>query len=832
MSKQRKAILILGMHRSGTSALARMLNLLGCDLPITLMPAAPANPTGHWESNAIMALNDEILRSGGSNWDDWQEFNPSWYESPVVDKFFLRGLKLLVEEYESSPLFVFKDPRNCRLTRFWFDVLKQAEIDPLVVLPLRNPLEVAASLEVRDGMHRDMGLLLWLRHVIDAEHASRARRRIVITYDDLLDNWAGVADRMQHALGLTWPRFSTTTAADIDAFLSEDKRHHAKSTQNLLSNPMIAQWVRDAGRVLFKWAASGEDDKDHPLLDNIRDQLNDAGPMFGSLTHAFSVERYHNTNLRNAVQVKDTQIAQLNEQLATVQQKRAQQEERAGQDQVDREIHILNIDAERQQLEGERAALQDEIATVRAHAQALEDLRRQDEQTLGELASSQEEKQRIIGDLQRQLTESQEALREDQEQLAIAQADRDANEASSVALQDEIATVRAHAQALEDLRRQDEKSHGELANRLAEQQRIVDGLERQLAESQRSAKDDQEKMALWQSERKANEALFAAEREQLKQQVDAAGASLEQLDSANAIFAKEQETMIDELEKAREDASRQKHELATLNSRLRQREEEIFQTLADLEAERKQLSETQDGRKALERQIDRLTTKLKESDQWVFRLAEERKNVEDRAASAERRLTETQRTVASLSSRLDQAYGINAQEAGRLKHQLEQKIVELETDNARLYDQQAEMAQRWNGAQSELVTLTKILQKQEAEITAARSAGAQSRSTDQAEEARLLSTLLREKESDFDRSARQVEWLQKVNSVVTGYPRWWTLAPRRWRERWQRGRLLRRGLFDAEFYLNRYPDVSSSGMDPLRHYIIHGMHENRTFSAS
>ena len=83
----RIGVLVLGMHRSGTSALTRVLNLLGCDLPATLMDSAAFNEAGHWESMAIMGLNDEILQSAGSHWHDWLSFNPGWYSSPKAAEY-------------------------------------------------------------------------------------------------------------------------------------------------------------------------------------------------------------------------------------------------------------------------------------------------------------------------------------------------------------------------------------------------------------------------------------------------------------------------------------------------------------------------------------------------------------------------------------------------------------------------------------------------------------------------------------------------------------------------------------------------------------------------
>ena len=76
---RRTAILVSGMHRSGTSALTRVLNILGCDLPKTLTKPKSDNVAGFWESRAITDLNDEILASAGSSWDDWLPFDQSWH---------------------------------------------------------------------------------------------------------------------------------------------------------------------------------------------------------------------------------------------------------------------------------------------------------------------------------------------------------------------------------------------------------------------------------------------------------------------------------------------------------------------------------------------------------------------------------------------------------------------------------------------------------------------------------------------------------------------------------------------------------------------------------
>ena len=422
---QRKTIVVLGMHRSGTSAIARVLNLLGCDLPNTLMLEAPSNPKGHWESNSIMALNDAILHSGGSIWDDWQEFNPTWYDSPVVDDFMQQAATVLNAEYGTSPLFVLKDPRNCRLTRFWFDVLDRVAVTPLVVIPLRNPLEVVDSLEVRDGMHRDLAMLLWLRHVLDAEHGSRGCRRIFLTYENLLDNWAVMADRMQDALGISWPRFSTLTAMDIEAFLDRGSRHHVRSESSVRSNRMLSNWVRDTDAILRQWATSKENPDDHAALDDIRQQLNAAGPAFGKLTYAVSSERNQNGELRALLQAKEGELTQLNNEIEQLRHAQAENEEQGRKIIQGFETQVEQLENFRHELEVENSVLENDLARLREHVETVEaDLRStlaDKEAGAAAFGAAQQDVERLqqeLADHRHEMGNVQSTLRQREEEIA------------------------------------------------------------------------------------------------------------------------------------------------------------------------------------------------------------------------------------------------------------------------------------------------------------------------------------------------------------------------------------------------------------------------------
>ena len=98
-SENRQAILVLGMHRSGTSALTRVINLLGFGLPKTLIPASQYNERGFWETPVLVDFHDRVLESAGSCWHDWSKFNPNWYDSPVSNQFREELKSIITSEF-------------------------------------------------------------------------------------------------------------------------------------------------------------------------------------------------------------------------------------------------------------------------------------------------------------------------------------------------------------------------------------------------------------------------------------------------------------------------------------------------------------------------------------------------------------------------------------------------------------------------------------------------------------------------------------------------------------------------------------------------------------
>ncbi|WP_426041910.1 hypothetical protein [Brevundimonas sp. TWP2-3-4b1] len=272
----KEAIVVLGMHRSGTSSVAGAIAKLGAVVPQTLMPDHPDNPKGYWESGPLVDLSDRILASGGSSWSDWRAFNPDWSQSPEGLALTKKLAPAIRAEFNGAPQIVIKDPRMCRIFPIWQAGLKGAGYQARVLTPLRSPNEVAASLHHRDGFTLAHGMMIWLRNVLDAERASRELPRAFVLWRDVLSDWrthllAALAD-----VGATPPRRSDLADAEIDAFLDAGLRRQTHDA--LVGAP---DWVEKSWTALLRLRSSPGEPDALADLDEVREELDAATAIFG-----------------------------------------------------------------------------------------------------------------------------------------------------------------------------------------------------------------------------------------------------------------------------------------------------------------------------------------------------------------------------------------------------------------------------------------------------------------------------------------------------------------------------------------------------------------------
>lgn len=290
---RRRMILVTGMHRSGTSALTRALNLYGISLPSDLVGANHANVDGFWEPSPVVLLHDDLLASLGFTWDDIREFPTDWFDTAAAVQYRDRLWNAIQADLTARGQLLVKDPRLCRLAPLWLRMGREQDVDLSFVIPLRNPIDVAASLAHRNKMPRGKALLLWLRHFLEAERATRGARRCFIAYEHLMQDWKSTIHTIVSTLDLPLPERYSDVAEQIEDFLKMSRWHHRRTHDELMPS-----WVRGA----YEWGLSATrgNDTDFKTLDAIHEGLHAAEEMYRPLIDLCDSELGHQLAERNA----------------------------------------------------------------------------------------------------------------------------------------------------------------------------------------------------------------------------------------------------------------------------------------------------------------------------------------------------------------------------------------------------------------------------------------------------------------------------------------------------------------------------------------------------
>ena len=285
------ALVVLGMHRSGTSALTHALSRLGARLPKNLLPKLENNnPEGFWESTDVLRINEMLLEEIGSRWDDWSRIDLEEVDAGCRNSFFSSASAALQENYHEAPLIALKDPRICRIYPFWQQALDACGYATAPVLIVRNPMEVARSLAARDNFSLAKSVALWLRHVLDAEITTRDQVRAIVTYDQLVGAPIKVLSRIAGDFGLD--ETPVRQNYEADPVLKQDQRHHVIDVDELADNKVTCGWARDVYLALSRIAEGSSGNAELDTLDKVRINFEDSLDVFGPMTrNAASVAR-------------------------------------------------------------------------------------------------------------------------------------------------------------------------------------------------------------------------------------------------------------------------------------------------------------------------------------------------------------------------------------------------------------------------------------------------------------------------------------------------------------------------------------------------------------
>lgn len=229
----KNCLIVLGMHRSGTSAFTGLLNQLGVNLGGKLLETQADNEKGFFENKFVVQANDALLESLGSSWDDTFALPDDWQTYFNDSRMAEDILHFLQREFLEDQLSGLKDPRLCRLLPYWLTLFARAGVRPYFALVVRNPLEIAQSLQARNGFSREKSLALWMQYMLEAEHTTRHLPRGFVHFDAILESPRETVETLFANTGLQDTGLLGDFSEEPLEFLDNDLRHHRASASDL-----------------------------------------------------------------------------------------------------------------------------------------------------------------------------------------------------------------------------------------------------------------------------------------------------------------------------------------------------------------------------------------------------------------------------------------------------------------------------------------------------------------------------------------------------------------------------------------------------------------------
>jgi hypothetical protein len=192
-------VLVMGMHRSGTSLIAHLINIAGASAgnPDALFPPSRSNRDGYWENRNFVFFNDRLLKLLGASWivpPKSGDLVHALLDNPEL----VIEARELIASFSSETLWFCKDPRFSVLLPFWRVLLP----DAMYVISVRHPLSVSASLMRREGFPRYASLLLWQVYMESILRELPERSNVVfVPYEELLLNPLPLCERLKSFIG-------------------------------------------------------------------------------------------------------------------------------------------------------------------------------------------------------------------------------------------------------------------------------------------------------------------------------------------------------------------------------------------------------------------------------------------------------------------------------------------------------------------------------------------------------------------------------------------------------------------------------------------------------
>lgn len=208
----KELVLVLGMPRSGTSALTRILSLCGCSLPESLLfdpdRGGTTNPTGFWEPLDALKLNRGFLiRHDAPFGDPTMRLQEEVAINAREREEFVEKIRAFLNGCARGAPLVIKEPSLTDVAEYWIEAAIRDEFALKFIIIFRHPGEVLASLAAMpspSGSPPPIELVsaFWLKENLLAERHSRKFPRVFVNHLNLLREWRLEIARVAQAIAI------------------------------------------------------------------------------------------------------------------------------------------------------------------------------------------------------------------------------------------------------------------------------------------------------------------------------------------------------------------------------------------------------------------------------------------------------------------------------------------------------------------------------------------------------------------------------------------------------------------------------------------------------
>jgi len=792
-------VVVLGMHRSGTSAITKGLELFGIDLGNNLMAPQKDNPKGFFEDKQLVEINDRIFEKAYSHWSSIQFLEPKFLSGPELSEERMAAANWLNMKVAGGNPVGLKDPRLCRMLSFWEPLFTERRLHVGYIFSHRDPTQVGASLQKRNGFGLSYGVDLWAAYAADALLHIQGKSWIAVGFHQLLEEPRRELARIADFLETPWNPASEAVKEYEKEYLDTALWHHrtAKSIpqqencyqeiSNALSilcvkkNNEARKQAHDAAQVVFE------------RVEKISNALSENNRI---LFHQFAKQEKELEKIRKLLDERTAWAQALDKEVEKT-RKLFQEEKKLVEE---RTIWGKTLDKE--------LALSKETSSM-ALFQAEEAGKR------AKLAEDQQIRLNYIGDCLAEIKKEWPA------QKAVT---------ATVAgqLRDSFAEVKQEL-------KNNLKALGEWDSQVAQMKSILGEKEKEIAQA---TKIDQKIEQIWQQitsgreESKLVVKKVEEERTSSEKQSVSVQKTLNQIRQEMEQDRKESKLVVKKVEEERASSEKQSVSVQKTLNQIRQEMEqgrkESKLVVKKVEEERAN-SEKQSVsvQKTLNQIRQEMEQGRKESKLVV-------KKVEEERTSSEKQSVSVQKTLNQIRQEMEKDRKERLKLKVRAKQESEASVCEAAERMAR----EKEIAA---GIHSSIEKLVKQVEQNRLEMSAQIDlvkGSVEGRIVEMAQYASEIQDSIVAVSSHsifriFSRFAalsrirkiKKPSWLQSSPSLLPPRPGFWKRLERSIRKR--RKRWIGRIGFDRDWYLKEYPDVPKVGIDPLDHYVSYGILEGR-----